>query len=41
MTQTQSKTTKRGAPEKAFPTQIPETQTAPEPEEQQQLQLET
>ena len=41
MTQTKNKTKKRGAPEKAFPTQIPETQTAPEPEEQQQLQLET
>ena len=41
MTQTQNKTKKRGAPEKAFPTQILETQTAPEPEEQQQLQLKT
>ena len=41
MTQTQNKTKKRCAPEKAFPTQIPETQTASEPEEQQQLQLET
>ena len=41
MTQTQNKTKKRGTPEKAFPSQIPETQTAPEPEEQQQLQLET
>ena len=41
MTQMQNKTKKRGAPEKAFPTQIPETQTAPEPEEQQQLQLKT
>ena len=41
MTQTQNKTKKRCAPEKAFPTQIPETQTAPDPEEQQQPQLET
>ena len=41
MTQTQKKSKKRGAPEKAFPTQIPENQTAPEPEEQQQLQLKT
>ena len=39
MTQTQNKTKRRGATEKAFPTQILETQTAPEPEEQQQLQL--
>ena len=32
ITQTQNKAKKRGAPEKAFPTQKPETQTAPEPE---------